>query len=115
MLKKIAVGLLLAAAFAGSGLAQVLTHSVTLNWLDLNNPTGTTYNVYRAVGLCGGTPTFAKLASGVTAKTYNDSAVAPGNYCYQVTASVASIEGPPSNTINPQVQPFVVTLTFTQQ
>lgn len=72
-------------------------HSVTLNWEDALNPAGTTYSIYRAPGLCSGTPTFAKLATGVNVKTYVDATVTPGNYCYQVTAVYASIESAPSN------------------
>jgi spermidine/putrescine-binding protein len=72
-------------------------HSVTLNWEDLLNPAGTTYKVYRATGLCSGTPSFTALANGVTAKTYIDLTVSPGNYCYQVTAVYNGIESAPSN------------------
>ncbi len=100
---------------ASAVFAQALTHSVTLNWVDANNPVGTTYNVYKATGLCSGTPVFSQLVTGVAAKTYNDATVAPGSYCYKVTAVVASLEGGPSNTINPAVLPFAVTLSFTVQ
>lgn len=110
-LKALAVLLLLSM----SAFAQAATHSVTLSWVDASNPAGTTYNVYRATGLCGGTPTFSKLASALTVKTFADTTIVPGNFCYQVTAVVTAIEGPPSNTINPQVQPFSVQLSFTQQ
>jgi fibronectin type 3 domain-containing protein len=72
-------------------------HSVTLTWADGKNPSGVTYTVYRATGLCSGTPTFSKLATAVAVLTYADSTVTPGNYCYQVTASVASVESAPSN------------------
>lgn len=96
-----------------SALAAQTTHSVTLSWVDASNPTGTTYNVYRSTGLCSGTPVFSKLASGVTVLTYKDTSMGVGNFCYEVTATVASIEGPASNTVNPQVQPFAVQLGVT--
>lgn len=111
----IVIASLFALMLVNTCLAQAATHSVILNWIDSSNPSGTTYNVYRATGLCGGTPAFSKLASAVAVKTFSDSTVIPGNFCYQVTAVVAAVEGAPSNTINPQVQPFTVQLSFTQQ
>jgi len=90
------------------GRAQVITsHSVTLAWQDTLNPAGaTTYSVYRAPGLCSGTPTFAKLATALTVLTYQDSTVTPGNYCYQVTATVGGMESSPSNTAGAPVPSF---------
>ena len=78
--------------------AQTLQHSVVLTWTDSANPTGTTYSVYRATGLCSGTPTFSKLATAVSGLTYTDQTVQPGNYCYQVTATANGVESAPSNT-----------------
>ena len=96
--------------------AQALTHTVTLTWIDPNNPTGTTYNVYRATGLCTGTPIFSKIASAVTVKTYTDSTVVPGNYCFQVTATFNGSESVPSNSVNPNVPAFAPSgLIFTVQ
>ncbi len=101
--------------FVSTAFAQT-THSVTLTWTDTSNPPVVTYNVYRATGLCSGTPTFSKLASAVTAKTYMDSTVIPGNWCYQVTAVVNGSESVPSNSVNPNVPAFAPTsLTFTVQ
>jgi hypothetical protein len=91
-------------------LAQA-THTVTLTWVDANNPTGTTYNVKRATGTCSGTPTFSTIASAVAVKTFTDSTVTIGNYCYIVTAVFSSIESAPSNSVNPVVGPFTVTLS----
>lgn len=82
------------------------THSVVLNWNDTANPAGTTYNVYRATGLCSGSPAFSKIATAVAAKTYTDGTPTPGNYCYQVTATLNGAESAPSNTANPTVLPF---------
>ena len=91
------------------------THSVNLTWVDANNPAGTTYSVYRATGLCSGTPTFSKLATAIATKTYSDTTVTVGNYCYNVTATFNSAEGPASNLVNPLIAPFAVQLSVTVQ
>ena len=101
MIKTIA--LLMICSFAA--LAQT-AHSATLTWADLLNPTGTTYSVYRATGLCSGTPTYAKIASALTVKTYEDVTVQPGNYCYTVTAVFNGMESAPSNTAGAPVPSF---------
>jgi hypothetical protein len=87
-------------------LAAQTTHSVTLAWVDTLNPSGTTYSVYRAPGLCSGSPVFAKLATAVTVLTYLDSTVTPGSYCYQVTATAAGVESAPSPTAAAAVPSF---------
>jgi hypothetical protein len=85
-------------------------HSVTLTWADTLNPaTGTTYSVYRAPGLCSGSPVYAKLATALTGKTYEDSTVSPGNYCYVVTASYQGMESAHSNTALAPVPSFAPT------
>lgn len=61
-------------------------HSVVLTWIDADT-TVVSYNVYRglAAGVCSGTPT--PYATGVTAKTYTDTAVTAGTtYVYAVSA-----------------------------
>ena len=98
---RLILGLLLVAVMS---FAQ--THSVTLTWTDTSNPAGTTYSVYRVVGLCSGSPTFAKIATAVTDKTYIDTTVQPGNYCYTVTASFNGAESSPSNSEPALVLPF---------
>jgi hypothetical protein len=104
------------ALFLVPAVAQA-SHSVLLTWTDTLNPaTGTTYTVYRASGLCSGTPTFSKVATAVAVKTYTDSTVTPGNYCYQITASFGGAESQPSNSVNPSVGAFPPTgLNFTVQ
>lgn len=100
MKKKLLKSVLFAAlvAFFGAGAAWGQTHTATLSWVDTQNPTtATTYTVYRATGLCSGTPAFSKLASSVTGTTYADATVIAGNYCYQVTAVVNGVESAPSN------------------
>ena len=82
------------------------THKVTLTWQDALNPAGTTYSVYRTVGLCSGSPTFSKLASALTTKTYDDATVAPGNYCYVVTATLNGMESAQSNAASAPVPSF---------
>lgn len=100
--------ILIAFVFSVLGLAQT-THTVTLTWADTLNPAGTTYSVYRAPGLCSGTPVFSKIATAVTAKTYADTTVQPGNYCYAVTATFNSVESAQSNTVQPAVPAFAPT------
>ncbi len=92
------------------------THSVTLTWVDTLNPAGTTYNVKRAPGLCTGTPTFAVIATGIVPKTYQDTTVTAGNYCYVVSATFSGIESPNSNSALAPVPSFAPTnLTLTVQ
>ena len=86
--------------------AQAPQHSVDLSWVDTSNPAGTTYSVYRVTGLCSGAPVFNKLITGVTTKTYTDTTVIPGNYCYQVTASFNGVESAPSNAAPASVPSF---------
>jgi hypothetical protein len=84
-------------------------HSVTLNWTDTLNPAGTTYNVYRAAGPCSGTPTFSKItATPLTDKTYVDTAVQPGPYCYVATAMFNSVESAYSDSALASVPTFAV-------
>lgn len=90
-------------------LAAQTTHSVTLTWTDTLNPSGTTYNVYRATGLCSGTPSFSKIAAGVATKTYQDTTVTPGNYCYSVSATSNGVESAQSNTALAPVPSFAPT------
>jgi len=101
--------LILFLVLASIGVAQTAQHSATLTWADATNPTGTTYSVYRATGLCSGTPTFAKLATAITVKTFVDSTVTPGNYCYVATASFGGVESSFSNTAVAAVPTFAPT------
>lgn len=91
--------------FSGCGLAQA-AHTVTLTWADTLNPAGTTYNIYKATSTCSGTPSFVKTATGVTLKTWDDTNVQPGNYCYQVTSNFAGMESAPSNSAAAPVPSF---------
>lgn len=88
--------------------AQTPTHSATLTWSDTpaQIQAGATYNIYRSTGMCSGTPTFSKLASGVTVLTYVDTTVQPGDYCYEVTATLNGMESAPSNTALAAVPSF---------
>jgi hypothetical protein len=89
-------------------LAAQAPRSVTLTWTDTQNPAGTTYSVYRATGSCSGTPVFSPvpLVSGVATKTYQDTTVTVGIYCYRVTATQNAIESGPSPTAGASVGPF---------
>ena len=92
--------------FSCGSLSAQTTHKAVLSWTDTLNLAGTTYSVYRAPGLCSGTPVFAKLASGVTVLTYTDATVTPGNYCFQVTATSGGVESAPSNSALAPVPSF---------
>jgi len=99
--------LLLFLVLSMSAFAQ--THSATLTWVDTSNPMGTTYNVHRATGLCTGTPSYSVIASAVAVKTYVDTTVTPGNYCYVVTAVYMGVESANSNTALAPVPSFAPT------
>ena len=104
-------------AFAGVSLAQAAPHSATLTWADTLNPTGTTYSVYRSSGLCSGTPVYSKLATAVTVKTYQDSTVQPGNYCFTVTATfngMESAQATPAGAAVPSFAPTGLTILTVQ-
>jgi hypothetical protein len=74
-----------------------LRHTVTLTWDD-TNPAGTTWNVYRAAGVCPGTSAF-RIAGGLNEKTYLD-VVLTGSYCYGVTAVSEGQESSLSETVS---------------
>ena len=83
-MKALAVSLLIlftaVMLFAQSG------HTVTLTWT-ASTDNGVQYNVYRASGVCTNPlPTMTKLGT-VSTLTYQDTGVAPGTYCYYVTAT----------------------------
>lgn len=73
-----------------------LPRSVTLDWVDTSNPTGTKYNIFRKNELCTGTAPFVRIAQDVSGRTYVDTAVTPGDYCYYVTAVFNTKESVPS-------------------
>jgi hypothetical protein len=84
-----------------AGQASSGTHSVMLTWNASPdapaNPT-LTYNAYRLTGACSSTATFTKINTApITALTFTDASVAPGAYCYYVTAALNGIESVPSN------------------
>jgi len=89
------------------------TRSVALAWVDTQNPaTGTSYNVYKAPGVCpaSGTPTWGTAplnATPLTTKTYTDTPIAIGtSACYAVTALFAGVESAKSIPVSVQVGPF---------
>lgn len=93
---------------------QVTVHKADLTWKDGLNPAGTTYTVLRSAGLCSGTPTFSKIATGITLLTFSDLTVTPGNWCYVVTATSGGVESAPSNSAPAAVPSFAPTnLTLT--
>jgi hypothetical protein len=84
------------------------TRTVVLTWVD--SQAGATYNIYRAPAACGtGTLIFVQIASGITTKTYSDTGVTPGHYCYAATAVVNSSESVQSAPAGAHVRPFAPT------
>lgn len=81
--------------------------SVTLTWTDTLNPPSTQYNVYRATGACAPTGlTFSKRnATPIAPKTYTETGVPGGTYCYYVTATDGALESAPSTTAAAGVPP----------
>lgn len=88
--------------FALGAFAQ--SHSATLTWTVPTEPSGTGYDVYRAVGTCPssgiGTLSYTLLNSTpLTVLTYTDTTVTGGTtYCYYVTASLSGVQSGPSPT-----------------
>lgn len=107
---------LLVIALALAAHAQT-THFVQLQWTDPNNPTGTTYNIYRANGACSSTSTFTVVNTApITGLTFQDNSVTVGTFCYQATAVINGLESGPSPTAGVPVRPFSpVTLTVKGQ
>jgi hypothetical protein len=91
-----------------------MAHNVVLTWsLPADAVAGSTYNVYRAPGVCGtGGQVFAKLNSaGIVPLTYTDSTVAIGNsYCYYGTQVQNAVESAASNTAGGTVIPNTFTI-----
>ena len=97
--------LVLAFVFAAFAFGQT-AHKVTLTWEDVLNPVGTTYTVYRSNGACSGTPAYVALATAVAVKTYENTGVNPGKYCYTVTAIFGGEESVYADPAVAQVRPF---------
>jgi hypothetical protein len=88
-------------------------HNVVLTWQAPADATvSSTYNIYRANGLCTGTPTFAKInPSAITVLTYTDSTVAVGSsYCYYGTQVQGATESLPSNQAGGTITPNTITI-----
>jgi hypothetical protein len=85
---------LLSALWICGALVAQAPHSVTLSW---SYDADATFSVYKANGPCEGPPTMEQIATGLTEKTYQDTAVSTGQYCYAATATVAGAESAYSN------------------
>jgi hypothetical protein len=95
-----------------SVVASAAGRTVTLTWQDTQNPTGTTYNVYKGVGDCATSNlAFVKINTApVAALTYTESNVATGQYCYYVTAFGGGMESAPSNKAPALATPYAATV-----
>ena len=94
-----------------------MSHSATLSWAAPSDATASsTYNVYRATGVCPatglGTLVFSKINStAITTLSYVDSSVAIGtSYCYYGTQVQGTVEAAPGNTAGGHVVPNGVTI-----
>jgi len=92
-------------AFTQNDASTADAKTVSLAWEDSRNPAGVTYSVYRSNSACSATSLFVKVAT-VPAKSYEDTGLAPGNYCYRVTAVINSLESSPSNSVDVTVPLF---------
>ena len=84
--------------FVFAALAFGQTRTVVLTW-DHTDP-AVTFNVYRSSGACPTpvVPIPTKInAAPVTAKTYTDTNITYGVWCYQVRAFAGGLESVPSN------------------
>ena len=111
---KFSIALLAAFLFAGMAAAQ--GHQATLTWQTPSDVTaGSTYNVYRASGVCPatapGTLTWTKLGT-VSALTLVDTTITVGAWCYYVVQVQNSIESAPSIPGGGTAQPNTVTITI---
>lgn len=87
--------------------AQAANHSVALSWIASTDAiSSSTYNVYRATGLCSGTPTFSKIATAIAGLTYTDGSVTVGNYCYTVTQTQNGAESAQATPLSVSVLPL---------
>ena len=102
--------------FASSAFGHSVGLAATASADAAANPT-LTYNVYRLNGACPATaPTsisasgFTKInAAALTTPAYTDANVAPGTYCYFMTAFLNTTESNPSNDASAAVQPAAPT------
>ena len=99
--------LLLVFGFAAFAFGQGRT--VLMTWQDTENPAGTVYTIYRANGSCSITPAYSTIASNVAVRTYTDTGVSPGKYCYTVTANYGGEESVYADPAVAQVRPFKAT------
>lgn len=66
------------------------TLGANLAWNSVSGATA--YNVWRAPGICTGSPAWAVLAPNITTTSYTDPNLALGQYCYAVDAVVGGVE-----------------------
>jgi hypothetical protein len=107
----ILLALLLVPAIPSFG--QAAPHSVKLTIIDATNPTGTTYNIYKASAACSTNPTMTLLTPApISSQTFTDANVPPGTYCYAATAVGTGGESAKSPTASAGIPPNGVTITI---
>lgn len=87
-------------------------HAVTLTWSD-SNPVGTTWRMEKAPGVCSPTSVFTTVKDGITTKTWEDTPIDPGFYCYRVYSKFNGVESVASNTADAKVPTFPPVITGT--
>jgi hypothetical protein len=93
------------------GVSQAQGHTVTLTWSPSSdaaaNPT-LTYTVSRAAGVCSSSSVFTTIMAGIAVPSgatpgYVNTGVAPGTYCYQVSAQLNGASSGTTANPNPTV------------
>ena len=106
---KLAFFLLAVEAFAQSAPAlqsPILGQSVSLTWADSMNPTGTTYNIYQALGACPAVIPAPPIYAGIANTSAVLSGLGPGTFCWGITAvSPAGGESTQSNLVSYTILP----------
>ncbi len=103
--------LLLTLVLASTSLFSQTVRLAAITWEDTENPVGTQYTVYKAIGDCITATVFNKLNTiPVSSKNYTDMTVTTGQkLCYYVTAVFGGLESDPSVKADAQIKPRKVT------
>lgn len=108
---KLRLAVLFSLILLAAASAMAAPHSVVLNWT-ASTDIGIAYNMYRLNGSCptGAPSGFTKInTASITGTTFTDSGMAPGSYCYYMTATLNGAESVPSNTAAAVILPAAPT------
>ena len=87
---------------------QSVSYVADLTWPDARNPAGTQYKIFRAPGQCGATGQKLQQVATVTTKSYADTTVTPGLWCYQIVSTINGADGQASDLVPGSIPPFKV-------